>query len=264
MTEQQSPAPEAGDDAVVPDEQVTPEAEAPEAETEGQVETPTADAEEEPEAEEKKSRHQARRERHKAHVRELEAKAKNATEAKERIRKAAQGIEEPKRDDFEDPDDYTAAKAAYFGAKSINDREERILEDEASSVSEQINAEVMDMWRSQVDDARSRYSDFDQVALTAPISDSVAEMIRRADQGADVAYYLGQNRAEASRISQMNPIEAAMALGRIEATLSLPKPQRKTTAPPPIEPVKGGAPATKSPDEMSMSEYVAARKAGKI
>lgn len=109
-----------------------------------------------------------------------------------------------------------------------------------------------------------KYADFDQVALApeVPITEQIADIIRSSDSAADLAYWLGKNRAEAMRIAQMPPIAAARELGRIEASLSAPKPRTESNAPPPINPGKGTGSGVKSPDKMTAEEYRAWRESG--
>ena len=59
----------------------------------------------------------------------------------------------------------------------------------------------------------------------------MTDLILTSDVGADVAYHLGQNRALAAQIAEMNPVEAARAIGRIEASIVAPKPRTETKAP---------------------------------
>ena len=60
----------------------------------------------------------------------------------------------------------------------------------------------------------------------------------------------------------MNPVEAARAIGRIEASIALPKPRTETKAPDPINPVRGSAAASRNPDNMSYVEWVKWRENG--
>jgi hypothetical protein len=127
-------------------------------------------------------------------------------------------------------------------------------------------------WNTQLADARTRYADYDQVAFQdVPISDAAVKAIMHSENGADVAYHLGQNPEERERINTLNPIAAAVAIGKIAATLaktsSTPetKKPKVSAAPPPIKPVNSKTANTqKSVDEMTSAEYRAAREAGKI
>ena len=85
--------------------------------------------------------------------------------------------------------------------------------------------------------------DYEDVAHTAPISDSVADIIREAEAGPAVAYWLGKNRAEAERISGLSPRRQAIEIGRIEARLEAARsaPKAVSNAPPPVSTVRGRA-----------------------
>jgi hypothetical protein len=60
----------------------------------------------------------------------------------------------------------------------------------------------------------------------------------------------------------MSGRELAREMGRLEATVKLPTAKKQTTAPPPLEPLKGGASGSFDPEKASMDDYVAKRKAG--
>ncbi len=247
--------------------------------TEGQVEIPPAEGELEGKVEEK-SPSQQRRERRKAEMsrlRDSEAAAREklgeANAKLERIEKAAQSTQPPKETDFADYTEYQAALAAHKSMGMLDDRERtRIREDadqqqrEIDNLATQRQREAQENWASQTAEAKTRYADFDEVALdqNVPVSPTMAQIISTSDVGADVAYHLGKHRAEAAEITQMSDLDAARALGRIEAQIATPAAQVKTTAPAPITPVKPKASGSKDPEKMSYGEYRAAREAGKI
>ena len=271
MEEQQTPAPEAGDEAVVAE---ATESEATE-NTEGQVETPPAegkDAEQADKPEDEISPSKARRERRKAEMerlRQSEAEARaeleRTTARLQRIEQAAQQSQPPKEDDFQDYAEYQAALAAHASMQALDARQRQEVEDEAKTHQQQLETlqrqqqqEVAENWAAQVEDAKTRYADFEQVAQAPdlPINQQMAEVITSSDMGADIAYYLGTHKAEAAQIAQMKPLDAAKALGAIEARVSLPKPKTTSETPDPIEPVTPKASAkAKDPSKMSMAEY---------
>jgi len=124
-------------------------------------------------------------------------------------------------------------------------------------------------WSERVMEAKSRYADFEQVALApdVPITPAIADMLKHSEKGPDLAYFLGMNKAAAAELaalSKTSPVQAAWALGRLEASISAPTPRMTSQTPDPIAPVRGKAQASLNPDKMSMAEYIAARKAGKI
>lgn len=123
-------------------------------------------------------------------------------------------------------------------------------------------------WQEKLVRGREKYDDFDD-AMTAnvPVSPPMAEVLMNSDVGADLAYYLGKNPAEAVRIAKLSPIAAARALGMIEArletvpTAAAPASAAASAKPRPPTPVAGGKAdiTTKSPDQMSFQEYKAWR-----
>ena len=266
MSDVESPAPEAaGEDVADVQAPEQPEAD----ETEGQVETPpaedegeTPEAADEPDEPPKKTRGQRRRE----YVQQLQAELSDAKSRLARLEQANQNEAPPVEADFEDYDDYRIAKALHKQSQSLNQREADQAKLQAQALEQQQAREVSEIWNAQVHDAKSRYQDFDAVALSPhlAVSDTMAEVITASDVGPDVLYKLGTNPAEARRIAGLSPLEQARELGRIEASLSRPKPKTQTNAPDPIAPVRPKAAAVKSPDKMTMAEYRKARQTGEL
>lgn len=255
-------------------------------EAEGQVKDQTAEDQtdgEKPEQEsedEKRRKESAkeRRERDKAYKQRLRDEATNsrrhAEEAERRrdaIIRAGQQGQAPARDQFSDPAEYAAARAVWQYQRSAAENmagEANTTAERARQQAEQFETAerhiAQQQWTEQVVEARMKYADFDQVALASdvPITPEIADIIRGSDAAADLAYYLGKNKAEAGRIAQLPPIAAARELGRIEASLTAPKPRTETKAPPPITPGKASGSGGKSPDKMSAEEYRVWRESG--
>ncbi len=100
-------------------------------------------------------------------------------------------------------------------------------------------------------------------AAHVPITDMVAEALLETDDPAGIAYYLANNLDEAHAIARMTPINAARAIGRIEAKLSAPPPvtppsppQTVTRAPAVAPSVSARAPASKPVSEMSVEDHL--------
>lgn len=264
MDEQESAlAPEAGPVVVQPEEQ-------------GQVESQTAE-DAAPAPEDEKTRTQKRRERERAArerlVSEKQAAEKAAAEAEARHKRlldAGKSLTQPTAEDYPDPIEHAAALAVWKHEQNGAGRQAQEAEQEAKAARERAKeadqaerAALNQQWAEQVAEAKTRYADFDQVAMNndLPISESLAVLLQTSEQGPDLLYHLGQNPALAAQLSQMHPVEAARAIGRLEATLTAPKPRTETKAPDPINPVRGAA-GTRNPAEMTASEYAAWRAAG--
>lgn len=287
MTDSQTPAPEAGDEVVQTEAEQVAAPEAAES-TKGQDDSQpaTGDADDEAnagsdaEAEEKRSKSAERRERRRAkeaELRESEAAARKAeADARARLeaaQEAMKSLPKPKQSDFQDFDEYQAALAAYQTAQIIDRREVQRLENEAKSHFEQVESvkqqkqqEAAQNWQAQIVEGREKYPDFDTVVLTdsLPVTQQMADLIAVSDVAADVSYFLGKNPQMVREIAGLDPVSMARAIGRLEAQVTAPKPKTATEAPEPIAPVRGKATASKDPTKMSMDEYRAARKAGKI
>lgn len=256
--------------------------EAPQGTTEGPTEgQAAADAPEGEEAE--KSEAAKRREREKAHKERLRKEADDAKAAADRaeqrrlkIIEAGKNEKPPVESEFSDYAEFVAAKAVWTAEQRANQRQAQEFEAEAQDARKQ--AEIIEAaerqlvnqsWAEKVNEAKTRYTDFEQVALAqdVPITPQIAEMLKQSDKGPDMAYFLGMNKAAAAELaalSKTSPMLAAMALGRLEASLTAPTPRMTSQTPDPIAPVRGKAQASLNPDKMSMDEYIAARKAGKL
>ena len=248
--------------------------EAPEGEEEGQVATPPADGEE---PKEEKSESAKRRERDKAHRERLRterdealAKAADADRRRQAILNAGKAEQPPKEADFDDPIEFAVAKGIWGSDQSKRERdasaagaEVKAAEDRAREIDGKERQVLEQSWAVARDEAKTRYADFETVALSGwEPSPVMTDLILTSDVGPDVAYHLGQNRDLAAQIARMSAVEAARAIGRIEASLQLPKPRMSTNAPPPISPVRGGASVTKDPAKMTLAEFSAWRSSG--
>jgi hypothetical protein len=114
--------------------------------------------------------------------------------------------------------------------------------------------------RQRIEQARSKYEDFDEVALdpSLRVSQAMYDVMLESDIGADVLYFLGNNPTEAERIAKLSPASAAREIGKIEAKLEAkPKAEPKVTkAPPPVKPLAGRAAPSFDPETTtSQSEY---------
>jgi hypothetical protein len=161
----------------------------------------------------------------------------------------------PKQDQFEDYDDYMAAKTVH--TMNIDTAQTRVQE---------ANLYLAETFEERQAIARDKYPDYDAVAHapTVSITADMAEVIQSSEYGPEIAYHLGKNPSEARRISMLPVKLQAAELGKMEARLTLPQANRKHP-PEPVDTVSAiAAGGSKDPSKMSMAEYVEARKAGKI
>ena len=179
----------------------------------------------------------------------------------------------PAKTDYSDPETYEAALSAYTDTKAgwIARREVKAkLAEEHKKVAdkevEEGNKAIQAQYATKVEKAREKYDDFDEVAYSPDVHISIpmAQVIMRSEQGSDLQYYLGKNKAEAERISKlpldMQLVEMGQVLARLKEPAKAPSPTL-TQAPKPIKPLGAGSDAAqKSVEEMTMEEYAASRK----
>lgn len=218
-------------------------------------------------------------------TREKAEAERRAEEAERRLRDSQQGKgdkkpkgkqsgpsgEEPEPSDFDSYGDYLDAlsewkandnddaddKAGDDSDKGKDDKDDKGKDDKPDPEFEEALAEVTESFA----DVKSRYKDFDEVigqqdlSITADMVKAMAE----ADEPGEVAYYLGKNKQEATRIAGLSSIAQAREIGKLEAVIARgnKQPSKKATgAPDPIDPVSGGGSSTtKDVKDMSFDEY---------
>jgi hypothetical protein len=99
------------------------------------------------------------------------------------------------------------------------------------------------------------HPDFGQVAF---VPQGLEDVFLDAENGAELAYYLGTNPQEAHRLISLPPAKAAFELARLDAKMT--KQPKPTSAPPPIRPVGGKEPAAFDPATCTADEYRAWRR----
>ena len=172
----------------------------------------------------------------------------------------------PTPDQFTSPEEYDAALIAY-GLKQGEEQGRKAAETARQQADVKARADALSSAYGERQTAfMADHEDFMDVAFAddVPITIPMTHSIMVADNGPQIAYHLGQNKAEAVRISQLDPVLQAMEIGKLSVKLSAPPPAapRPAPKPRPITPIgQGTSPSAKSADEMSMAEYAASRAA---
>lgn len=213
---------------------------------------------------EKESRSQRRRRQRREHTEQLERDNQTLAQQNARLKERLEKLEPPRQEDYDNPDDYIADRAAYAGQKAQIEGQLEEAQEATEAVGTAREAVRAEAFSEASADARTRYADFDKVALgqhwkPTPV---MMDVILDSDRSADLAYYLGANPQEVATLSRLSDAQQAAALGRIEARLPTPTKQPlPSSAPPPIVPLKGtGSVADKAPSEMGYAEYAAWRR----
>lgn len=161
---------------------------------------------------------------------------------------------EPKEDDFDSYDDYIRALGRWEAKKEFETQRTEEQKRQETIARQQKEQEFV----RRSTNVREKYEDFDMVRMNAILSDPMENAIINSESGPEVLYYLGNHVDESYTISQMDPISAAMALGKIEAKISLTP--KSSSAPKPIPKIGSSDNVeTDISDDLPMDEWMARR-----
>lgn len=166
----------------------------------------------------------------------------------------------PKQEQFESYDEYLRALTRHeIRTEMAQERQKLTGELEAR--------ELHGGFEKRVAEVRGKHADFDEVAFANDhqVSPTMRDGIMNMDDGAEIAYWLGQNHDESNRIARLSPNHQILELGRISARIKAPPPAPKpqaSAAPAPITPVKAGGRAVEGlRDELPVGEWMKRRNA---
>ena len=227
------------------------------------------DSDEDPQPKSKKvNRYQER-------INELTAKARGAERALEALKTAQEQQKESAKvtppvvqDDVLDPDaknpdgsekyplgDFDPQYIRDMARQSISREWEARKEQEAQEQSARLEQEALNVlqeqWAERLTPATEKYEDFlDKTmqlegafdGLDAQYSDFLVNTIKSLDHGPDVLYYFANNLDEAKQFVKLGPLQAALALGEVNAMFKGQTRQadpKVSKAPPPPQVNKG-------------------------
>ena len=143
----------------------------------------------------------------------------------------------PKLENFSDIEEYAKAREDFAKAQAVKELTTR---QQAEAQKREAEA-IARSWQEKTAKADSKYDDFDEVVGDLQPNTPFTRAIMEADNGEEIAYYLGKNPKEAARIVALNPIAQAREIGKLEAKLLAEPttPKTPSKAPAPIKPVGG-------------------------
>ena len=178
-------------------------------------------------------------------------------------------LAEPRERDF--PNDYLAYDRAlreYQTRRAIRDEQRRVARVEALRHAESEHRARLAGYGARLDEVRDRIADFDRVMAAAgsvDVRNDLRDLILDSPKGPLLAYYLAKNPDRIAELNRMPPWAAAKEIGSLEARIRGHNPKTVTRAKAPPQTPRGGtAVRGANPGEMSMADYIAARKAGTI
>jgi hypothetical protein len=204
----------------------------------------------------------ARKQTAKERIDELTRARREADRRAERAeREAAElraKLKEPDPAQFDDVSKLNAAQVTHTLDKREADRKAA----EAKAASEEAETARIDAWRERLSVFKETATDWDAVALSAPINEAVAKDITSLEHGPAIAYYLGKHPAEARALNNLSERDRLLKLGEMTARLTETPARRTTQAPVPVDAVggKGSQSSTPDPGKMTETEYRAWRQ----
>jgi len=180
--------------------------------------------------------------------------------------------EKPTAEKFATYDEYVEALTDWKAAEKVTKALEARDQSAAQERQQQAEHKQAQTFAERANEFAKTTPDFAEVmsmADSVPASPAMQQAILKSPQGPQLAYHLAKNPAEAARIAQLEPADAAFELGTLAATLRgasapaapAPKPPAVSKAPAPLSAVNTAATAgAKAPGDMSMPEYTEWRK----
>lgn len=173
--------------------------------------------------------------------------------------------QKPARADFEDYDEWQEAVMDW----KLEQKDHAASQQAKQKTMEQRKADRQKNYEDLISTESAKDPDFLKKAFipVGPLEDVILE----SEQKIELALYFGssrENTMEAIRLSNLartNPMLASREIGKLEAKLSnkSPTPRTNTKAPNPTKQLGSGMEtSTKKPEDMTMAEYKAWRKAG--
>jgi hypothetical protein len=165
----------------------------------------------------------------------------------------------PIREQFNGDDD------AYFEALSDWKVESRLKQRDAQVA----QAQLVENYATRAKEFAKERPDFFDIINDANdlvIAPETGYIIQKSEAGPKLALYLAENSDENDRLNRLNATERLYELGKLESRLtdapkSKAQPKKVSTAPQPLQPVKGAAPVSKDlyDPNLTTAEWIALR-----
>jgi hypothetical protein len=184
----------------------------------------------------------------------------------------------PNRNEYDDPDEFTAAISAHAtrqelrrasaAAQEAAAERARAAQTAANAANqEKINAAINELhgnFQKRVAEVKTEYPDYDEKVSNntdLTMRNQTFFMIEQATDSPHILYHLASNPDVLSSLDKLNQMEAAIRIGEIQAELRIARKPKVTKSAPVVKPVGNRAsPQQKTPNEESMEEYAARRE----
>lgn len=163
---------------------------------------------------------------------------------------------------------YIADLADYKAEMRIQARDKAKAEEaEAAKVKEQ-QVEAKATWSKRLEAAHEAHPDLEELLEEdLPTTPVMQGFLMESTHGGEMLHYLASHPEECRRIASLTPRGAEIALAQIENEVSAKKPttepKRTTSAPAPLQPLKGSGTVAKDPSKQSDAEWLREQKAAR-
>lgn len=168
----------------------------------------------------------------------------------------------PKLDDFTSFEAYEQAKDEYLLAKAEQRVAQKFLQNKEA---EQVKA-VQTTYNERLLQAAKTDPGIVDIANdpTLPVSPAMAPILFESEHAPQLLRYFHDHREEATRIAMLSPMQAARAMGMLEAGIKsavrqVVTPPRVSAAPAPISTVASPAGGLVDEDNLPLSQWIARR-----
>ncbi len=171
----------------------------------------------------------------------LTARLRETERENERLKQAAptpapqDDSKKPSIDDFDSDEAYLAAVAEYSSRRVLSEAEEKARAQRDREAQEASDAEVSSNVQKMFARGADAHADYEAVVMspTLSLTNEMLAAIASTDNGHDISYHLGKNPGEADAISELSPVQQAIAIGRLGERLNTTQ-RAVSSAPPPV------------------------------
>jgi len=201
--------------------------------------------------------------------RKREAIEKELADTKARL--SVTPTEKPELPDYgsyEEIADYNKAMAEYHEKLTDWKLEQRDSLNSQKDAQKQVYERIRQFesdYNEQVDEAITKYPDYIEKVEKTMFTDSMQEAIFKSDNKTEIAYHLANNPDLNNKLLNASPVDTAIEISKLDMRITHSLKSKKTSsAPNPINPLKGNDIVKKDVSKMSAGEYYDAKKAGLI
>jgi hypothetical protein len=165
--------------------------------------------------------------------------------------------------DFNTVEEWGAAIADYSARQAETRAEQRFQQRDQQYSQQQLASQFQVKEQAYAAQHPGYMERVAELSSSIPLPGELLMAISQSDYGPAIADHLAQNLDVADRLTRMNPVAAAVEIGRIEARISAPKPSKPVTqAPAPVPTLGGSSAVGKDLGALSYEDYKRARAGG--